>query len=62
MTNTVVGTQIRSDFWNDETIGTITAVETHDPDGFELAESMIWVQWPDIDQPELLTWDDVRPV
>lgn len=42
--------------------GVITGIETHDPEGCELAESMIWVRWPDMEMLDLLTWDDVLQV
>ena len=61
MTNTVIGTKVHY-AGDDSVTGIITAVETHDPEGNELAESMIWVQWPDFEDADLLTWDDVLQV
>jgi hypothetical protein len=61
MTNTVVGTKVCY-AGDDSVTGTIASVETHDPEGNELAEEMIWVQWPDMDDLDLLTWDDVIEV
>ncbi len=65
MTNTapaVTKVWFAGDADDDDVIGTVVAVETEGPEGEELVESMIWVQWPDIDMLDLLSWDDVIQV